>query len=294
MAGVQNHHVLRERVIFHSSVIRHSSPKSPTRSVGMLSYTFFTSTGKEDIVVPMIDYEKKGEVWTKIVCNSLEYWHVNLEAIVQWSPFSNEQDLLQQFDSIRYQGTRIIIYNLWEDDGGQLELDFGTDPHSYASILYLRIPLGFRIILRGQDVMHHELVNDMIPSKHVSYRPMPITNGTVKDSASHLENMQALVTLEFMKDARDHMDIQGFNPFWRVWNAAGSDGRAVIGVLEANFVELAHDKQGFERTTTLRDNCHEIGYAPRINKVVPTVVSSPLPIRGNGNAVKGMTSSQQK
>lgn len=42
-----------------------------------------------------------------------------------------------------------------------------------------------------------------------------------------------------------------FQPFWRVWNAAGSDGRGVIGVLEANFVEPAHDKQGFERTTAL-------------------------------------------
>lgn len=40
-------------------------------------------------------------------------------------------------------------------------------------------------------------------------------------------------------------------PFWRVWNAAGSDGRGVIGVLEANFVEPAHDKQGFERTIGL-------------------------------------------
>lgn len=68
-------------------------------------------------------------------------------------------------------------------------------------------------------------------------------------------------------------------PFWRLWNAAGSDGRGVIGVLsmfkflmlnafssywscrsdhfywagvlEANFVEPAHDKQGFERTTVL-------------------------------------------
>lgn len=69
-------------------------------------------------------------------------------------------------------------------------------------------------------------------------------------------------------------------PFWRLWNAAGSDGRGVIGppsafksqdfrnfwlmgyhlwysqfmsagVLEANFVEPAHDKQGFERTNVL-------------------------------------------
>ena len=46
-----------------------------------------------------IDYEKKEEVWTKIVRNSLEDWHVNLEAIVQWSPFSSEQDLLQQVTS---------------------------------------------------------------------------------------------------------------------------------------------------------------------------------------------------
>lgn len=27
------------------------------------------------------------------------------------------------------QGTRIIIYNLWEDDQEQLELDFDTDKH---------------------------------------------------------------------------------------------------------------------------------------------------------------------
>lgn len=72
-------------------------------------------------------------------------------------------------------------------------------------------------------------------------------------------------------------------PFWRVWHPPGSDGRGVIGVLEANFVEPAHDKQGFERTTVLArletrliqmqktywsSNCHKIGYAPRRNKKV--------------------------
>lgn len=70
-------------------------------------------------------------------------------------------------------------------------------------------------------------------------------------------------------------------PFWRVWNAAGSNGRGVIGVLEANFIEPAHDKQGFERTTVLNrlearllhiqktywsSNCHKIGYASRHHK----------------------------
>lgn len=34
-----------------------------------------------------------------------------------------------QFDSLKDHGTRIIIFNLWEDDEGQLELDLDTDPH---------------------------------------------------------------------------------------------------------------------------------------------------------------------
>ncbi|KAJ0571133.1 hypothetical protein HanHA300_Chr05g0186101 [Helianthus annuus] len=58
--------------------------KSSTQSIGLLSYTFLRSTGKEDIIVPM-------------------------------------------FDHIKDQGTRIIIYNLWDDDQGQLELDFEAD-----------------------------------------------------------------------------------------------------------------------------------------------------------------------
>ncbi|XP_056686838.1 protein MICRORCHIDIA 7-like [Spinacia oleracea] len=319
----------------------------PTRSIGMLSYTFLTSTGKEDIVVPMIDYEKKGQVWTKMLRSSNDDWHINLDTIIQWSPFSNELELLQQFNSIGYQGTIIVIYNLWEDDEGQLELDFGTDSddiqirgvnrdekkiamakkypnskhfltyqhslRSYASVLYLKLPPGFRMILRGKDVEHHNLVNDMMHRKQVSYRPIPITDGTVKDSTALSENLQASVTLGFVKDAQDHIDIQGFNvyhknrlikPFWRVWNAAGSDGRGVIGVLEANFVEPAHDKQGFERTTALarlearlihlqknywRDNCHEIGYSRR-RPIVSTSVS-PLPNTRNGNTtIKGMIS----
>ncbi|KNA24227.1 hypothetical protein SOVF_017740 [Spinacia oleracea] len=251
------------------------------------------------------------------------------------------------FNSIGYQGTIIVIYNLWEDDEGQLELDFGTDSddiqirgvnrdekkiamakkypnskhfltyqhslRSYASVLYLKLPPGFRMILRGKDVEHHNLVNDMMHRKQVSYRPIPITDGTVKDSTALSENLQASVTLGFVKDAQDHIDIQGFNvyhknrlikPFWRVWNAAGSDGRGVIGVLEANFVEPAHDKQGFERTTALarlearlihlqknywRDNCHEIGYSRR-RPIVSTSVS-PLPNTRNGNTtIKGMIS----
>ncbi|KAM0891919.1 hypothetical protein ACQ4PT_026086 [Festuca glaucescens] len=129
------------------------------------------------------------------------------------------------FNSISEQGTRIIIYNLWEDEQGDLELDFGADV-----------------------------------------------------------NMVANVIIGFVKDAKHHVPIQGFNvyhrnrlikPFWRVWTLPGSQGRGIIGVLEVNFVEPAHDKQDFERTNSLSrlearlvlmqkkywsENCHRIGY----------------------------------
>ncbi|CAJ1937542.1 unnamed protein product, partial [Sphenostylis stenocarpa] len=286
----------------------------------LLSYTFLRSTGKEDIVVPMLDYERRGQQWNKIIRTSLDDWNKNVETMVQWSPFSNEADLLRQFNLVKDHGTRVIIYNLWEDDQGQLELDFDADPHdiqirgvnrdekniqmskefpnsrhfltyrhslrSYASILYLRLPSSFRIILRGKDILHHNIVNDMMMSQEVTYRPQAGVDGLLpKDS-----NMVAVVTIGFVKDAVHHVDVSGFNvyhknrlikPFWRIWNPAGSGGRGVIGVLEANFVEPAHDKQGFERTLVLSrlesklvqmqkkywsTNCHKIGYASNRNK----------------------------
>ncbi|KAM7277430.1 hypothetical protein ACFE04_019296 [Oxalis oulophora] len=271
--------------------------KRPTQSIGLLSYTFLRSTGMEDIVVPMLDYEGVEGEWEKIIRSSTD-WDRNVETIIRWSPFSSEDDLLRQ------------------DDQGLSELDFDSDPHdiqlrgvnrdekhismakeypnsrhfltyrhslrSYASILYLRIPPSFRIILRGKDVEHHNIVNDMMMSEKITYRPQPGAEGLLKDS-----NIAAVVTIGFVKDAKFHIDVQGFNvyhknrlikPFWRIWTPSGSDGRGVIGVLEANFVEPAHDKQGFERTTVLarleqrlvimqktywRTKCHRIGYAPR-------------------------------
>ncbi|KAI3686363.1 hypothetical protein L1987_80038 [Smallanthus sonchifolius] len=305
-----------------------------TDTIGQYGNGFKTSTMRlgADVIVfsrsfakdgkRLLDYQKDGREWKKIIRSSPSDWNRNLEVVVQWSPFSGEADLLKQFDHIKDQGTRIIIYNLWDDDQGQLELDFDTDEEdiqirgvnrdekniqmankypnsrhyltyrhslrSYSSILYLRIPPGFRIILRGNDVQHHNIVNDMMMVTETTYRPQPSADKISRDS-----NIVAVVTMGFVKDAKAHIDVQGYNvyhknrlikPFWRLWNVAGSDGRGVIGVLEANFVEPAHDKQGFERTIVLsrletrliqmqkrywRAYCHKIGYArypQRVNK----------------------------
>ncbi|KFK25545.1 hypothetical protein AALP_AA8G128800 [Arabis alpina] len=294
---------------------RGTNGNNPTQSIGMLSYTFLYETRKCEAIVPTVDFELVDNNWKEIIYSSTDDWFDNLETIVKWSPYLSQQDLFDQFDFLGDQGTRIVIYNLWEDDEGKLELDFDTDPHdiqlrgvnrdeknidmaktypnsrhfltyrhslrSYASILYLRLPPNFRIILRGKDVEHHNLLNDMMMTEDITYRPK------CSGEWSGDQNMVAAIKLGFVKDAYHHIDIQGFNvyhknrlikPFWRVWNAAGSDGRGVIGILEANFIQPAHNKQGFERTVGLAkletrlithqknywsSKCQEIGYAPR-------------------------------
>lgn len=37
-----------------------------------------------------------------------------------------------QFDDIGPHGMRIIIYNLWHNDDGKMELDFDSDPEVFV------------------------------------------------------------------------------------------------------------------------------------------------------------------
>lgn len=55
-------------------------------------------------------------------------------------------------------------------------------PQSYVSILYLRVPPEFRIILRGRDVEHHNLVNDMMQTEKITYRPKEAADGSPSPS----------------------------------------------------------------------------------------------------------------
>ncbi|KAK1282197.1 hypothetical protein QJS10_CPB22g00539 [Acorus calamus] len=215
--------------------------KSPTQSVGMLSYTFLRSTGKEDIVVPM-------------------------------------------FLLMKDEGTRIIIYNLWEDDQGYLELDFGADRYdiqirgvnrdekkikmatqfpnsrhfltyrhslrSYASILYLNLPPGFKIILRGKEVQHHNIVDDMMLKKELTYRPQTVPDGTLNKGP----NIVAVVTIGFVKDAKDHVDVQGFNVYHK--------NRLIRMIPEVD----THSSIMGNLWSRRCKYCYKIGYAPRRNK----------------------------
>ena len=44
-------------------------------------------------------------------------------------------------------------------------------PQAYLSILYMRLPSCFRIILRGQVVEHHSIPSDLKFPEFIIYRP---------------------------------------------------------------------------------------------------------------------------
>lgn len=53
---------------------------------------------------------------------------------------------------------------------------------SYASILYLRLPPDFRIILCREDVKHHNLVKDMMLRQKITYKPSNVAESAHNDS----------------------------------------------------------------------------------------------------------------
>jgi len=60
-------------------------------------------------------------------------------------------------------------------------LNFASSVQSYASILYLWLPDNFRMILRGIEIEHHNIVNDLMLKKQFTYKPA-MANGFPKDT----------------------------------------------------------------------------------------------------------------
>ncbi|XP_020959236.1 protein MICRORCHIDIA 6-like isoform X3 [Arachis ipaensis] len=216
---------------------RHLNNGILTQSIGLLSYTYMMQTQLDRIVVPMLD---------EIGCH----------------------------------GTKIIIYNLWFNDDSNMELDFDFDTEDiciagdikrevdalsswetlneqhtanrlryslrvYLSILYLRLPESFTIILRGQVVDLHNIADDLQYPEFILYKP-------------HSSDESAVVTtIGFVKEAPE-VNVHGFNiyhknrlilPYWQVVSYLRSRGRGVVGVLKADFIQPTHNKQDFERTS---------------------------------------------
>ncbi|KAJ6803362.1 protein MICRORCHIDIA 6-like [Iris pallida] len=151
---------------------------------------------------------------------------------------------------------------------------------AYSSLLYLHVPETFKIILRGQLVVSHHIVNDLIYRECIRYRPQ-------------VEGFpEVLTTIGFLEGA-PNVSVDGFNvyhrnrlilPFWRVAHNSYGKGRGVVGVLEANFIKPTHDKQDFEKSNIYQKlenrlkemtyeywdlHCHLLGYKSKYVKKPP-------------------------
>ncbi|KAI7748868.1 hypothetical protein M8C21_024955 [Ambrosia artemisiifolia] len=261
---------------------RYLTDRSLTQSIGLLSYTFLTQAGYDRIVVPMVHYEFDFTTGTFVPLHAQnsENPNSNLSVILKWSPYSTDEELLKQFDDVGSHGTKIIIYNLWLDDDGNMELDFESDPEdiritwdgkgkakegrmaatdqhianrlcyslrTYLSVLYKKLPETFAMVLRAKVVLYHNIATDLKHPEFIMYKPH--SDGRGEGSV--------VTTIGFDNDA-PNVNVHGFNiyhknrlilPFQQVVVIGGSRGRGVIGVLEANFIEPTHNKQDFEKTS---------------------------------------------
>nr|GMD33033.1 protein MICRORCHIDIA 6-like [Ipomoea batatas] len=303
-------------------VFSRSMKRKKTRSIGLLSYTFLAQTGLDRIVVPMIDYEYNSSSGTWNSLYSEQNFTSNLSLLLRWSPFSTEEDLLREFVDIGDHGTKIIIYNLWLSDEGKTELDFNSDPEdiricidpnkmekgarssvsddhlanrlrfslrAYLSILYLRVPENFCMVLRGSLVEYHNIANELKYRQCIMYRPQ----------SAGVSEGEVITTIGFLKEA-PLVNHHGFNvyhknrlilPFWHVVSYSDSRGRGVVGVLEADFIQPTHNKQDFEKTPLFQKlearlkemtweywdyHCGLIGYIPK-KKAQPSTTPQVLP-----------------
>ncbi|GER40393.1 histidine kinase [Striga asiatica] len=170
-------------------------------------------------------------------------------------------------------------------------------PQAYASILYLKKFTNFNIILRGKPVEQFSIADDLKHSKTIKYSPQ-VGNG--------LKEVTTETIIGFIKEA-PALGVCGFNvyhknrlirPYWKVTADGSSRGDGVVGVLEANFIEPAHDKQDFERSTIFnklelrlkqmvmeywRGNCYLVGYQPDGTRRSDIPNKLPTQIQGDAN-----------
>ncbi|KAK7360108.1 hypothetical protein VNO77_02084 [Canavalia gladiata] len=161
---------------------------------------------------------------------------------------------------------------LWSHISYRIRYSF----RAYASMLYLRRFSNFKIILREKPVAQFNIADELKYSEVIRYKPQ---------QAVASNEATVVTTIGFIKEAPS-LKVSGFNvyhknrlikPFWKVVSNGSLKGMGVVGVLETNFIEPAHDKQDFERSLLFvrleaklkqitvdywKGHCHLVGYQP--------------------------------
>ncbi|XP_054467430.1 ATPase MORC2 isoform X1 [Anoplopoma fimbria] len=142
--------------------------KGNTLTCLFMSRTFHEEEGLDEVIVPLPSWDLTTK---EPLTSDPEKYAIETELIFKYSPFKNEQQLMEQFNKIESNsGTLVIIYNLKLMDNREPELDVETDHQdilmagtpiegvkpekrsfrAYAAVLY--IDPRMRIFIQGHKV----------------------------------------------------------------------------------------------------------------------------------------------
>ncbi|XP_078268577.1 MORC family CW-type zinc finger protein 4 isoform X2 [Rhinoraja longicauda] len=256
-------------------------------SVGLLSQSYLEQINAQAIIVPIVPFNQQNNILI-VTEDSVP----SLEAILKFSVFKSQEELLAEFDTIvGKKGTRIIVWNIRRNKDGKPELDFETDqsdiripdincdesagkkknykrpermdqqiPESdyslraYCSILYLKPRM--QIILRKKKIKAQLITKSLAHVEYDVYRPNFI-------------NKRVKITFGFNCKNKEHYGIMMYNKnrliksYEKVGCQTKSNSRGcgigVIGIIECNFLKPAHNKQDFEYTKEYRLTLQALG-----------------------------------
>ncbi|XP_076435186.1 MORC family CW-type zinc finger protein 3-like isoform X2 [Babylonia areolata] len=102
---------------------------SETACVGLLSQTLCEDRNLDSIMFPMMEFTMPGLKRTR---NDVLDMDAALAAILDVTPYNNEDELMMELSALRKQkrrgGTKIVLFNLKRNKQGLFELDFESDP----------------------------------------------------------------------------------------------------------------------------------------------------------------------
>ncbi|KAJ6662439.1 hypothetical protein lerEdw1_011852 [Lerista edwardsae] len=259
-----------------------------TMSVGLLSQTYLKDIRAENLIVPIISFDKHRQMMDP------DKSRASLEAILEHSLFHSEAELLAEHDAIiGGKGTRIIIWNLRREKNEQTEFDFDTDKYdiripaeldqvtgkpgykkqerqdqvvpesdyslrAYCSILYLKPRM--QIIIRGQKVQTQLVSKSLAHIESDVYRPKFL-------AVSFSVPRTVKITFGFNCRNKDHYGMMMYhkNRLIKAYERVGYQQKAndmgvgVVGIIECNFLKPTHNKQDFDYTKEYRLTIHALG-----------------------------------
>ncbi|GKB90216.1 microrchidia 6-like protein isoform X1, partial [Tanacetum coccineum] len=155
----------------------------------------------------------------------------NLSVLLQWSPFSTEEELLKQDIRIMRDGeSKTKDKSVKSVSENYIANHFRHSIRAYLSIFYLKLPETFCIRLPRKVVLYHNIETYLKCHEFISY----------KSHNNSIVEGELVVTIGFDKNAPN------VKPFLSVVGLG--KGRGIVGVFEANYIEPAHNKQDFENT----------------------------------------------